>query len=130
MSGVLAIVGARRGQLGSTGAVVGGDFTATTVAFNSNGTMSYGTTSGGESANWHVPTTGGIGSSFWYRITQTGGSVFFSVSTGVWLSLASGSGTISATGGAGGASGTVEFATDSGGLSIVGNGDIAVSNAS
>lgn len=129
MSGIVSILMGGRQLMGSTGAVVGGDFTASTVAFNSNGTMTYGTTSGGESANWYAPTTGGIGSSFWYRITQTGGAVSFSVSTGVWQSLASGSGTISATGGAGSAIGIVEFATDSGGASIVGNGDITVSNA-
>lgn len=130
MSGIMSLLMAGKQLLGSTGAVVGGDFTATTVAFNSNGTMTYGTTSGGESPNWYAPTTGGIGSSFWYRLTKTSGAANFSVSTGVWLSLASGSGTITATGGIGSAIGTVEFATDSGGASIVGNGDIAVSNAS
>lgn len=130
MSGIMSLLMAGKQLLGSTGAVVGGDFTASTVAFNSNGTMTYGTTSGGESANWYAPTTAGIGSSFWYRLTKTSGAASFSVSTGVWLSLASGSGTISATGGIGSAIGTVEFATDSGGVSIVGNGDIIVSNAS
>lgn len=130
MTGIMTMLMGGRNLLGSTGAVVGGDFTATTVAFNSNGTMTYGTTSGGESTNWYSPTTVGIGSSYWYRVTKTSGAANFSVSTGVWLSLASGSGTISATGGPGSAVGTVEFATDSGGASIVGNGDIIVSNAS
>lgn len=113
---------------GGVGVTLAGDYTAGTVTLNSNGTVSYGAPSGGdETANWYSPTTAGIGSSHWFRLTKTGGSMTFDPAPGSWLPLSSNT-LIQVGGGIGSCTGTIEFATDSGGTNVVGLGTISVNN--
>jgi len=81
---------------------------------------------------WAHPTPhAGIGARYWYRLTRTGGAnpaVGFNPSSGVWRSLATDQ-TVQASGGIGGCTGTVEFATDSSGLNIVATDLISANNS-
>jgi hypothetical protein len=80
---------------------------------------------------WAYPTpTAGIGARFWYRLTRTGGTtgVGFSPSSGVWRSMSTDQ-LVTASGGVGGATGTVEFASDSSGVHIVATDTIEANNS-
>ena len=66
------------------------------ITLNADGTITYGTTGAGvtlttpgSGANWYSPTTGGIGGSYWVRVTTTG-SALSAGTTGTWLSLSAG----------------------------------------
>lgn len=59
---------------------------ATSMVFASDGQL---TTAIGP-ANWFAPTTLGIGSSWWMRVTKTAGAANWNLATGVWLSLSAG----------------------------------------
>lgn len=95
--------------------------------FNSNGTIQTGTSDGGiqGSGNWASPTTTGIGSSYWIRLTQTGSSGGPITDTGnargVWISLSTTPffGISVTANGAFYKQYTVQIATDSGGSNIV-----------
>jgi hypothetical protein len=95
--------------------------------FNSNGTIQTGTSDGGtqSSGNWASPTTTGIGSSYWIRLTQTGSSGGPITDTGnargVWISLSITPyfGISVTANGAFYKQYTVQIATDSGGSNIV-----------
>lgn len=121
MTGAVAAIAGDRLRITELGAFSGG-----TVALNSDGTS----TASGSAPNWFTPTTGGIGASHWVRVTRTGGTggVNFNPVAGTWHALSAGQ-TFGATGGAGNCQGDVEFATDSGGSTIVARGTISVNNA-
>lgn len=94
------------------------------ITFNTNGTMFYDDpTQSTGSANWATPTTAGIGSSYWVKITRTSGSPFSTLSSGVIYSLStvrtitlySASGPLQS-------AGNVDIYSDSGGTTRVGGG--------
>jgi hypothetical protein len=100
--------------------------------FNTNGTWNfYGFAAAGSSGNWASPTTTGIGSSYWIRVTRTffSGGLFNSAtgSTG-WLQLSSAQIITVTTGGydGSGADYTVQIATDSGGSNIVATASLSM----
>jgi maltose-binding protein MalE len=108
-----------------------GDTAYGELIFNSNGTISYGSSNmgTGNAGSWATPTTTGIGSSYWVRFTQTGsygtggfgGAVQYGSAKGVWHQISSipyfG---VSRTGnGIGGFYYTVQIASDSGGSNIL-----------
>jgi hypothetical protein len=100
-----------------------GDPAVSTINFLSDGTISFSATDSDAgstvAASWGSPTTVGIGSQYWIRITPTSGTFSTNGASG-WTSL---SATVSCTkqGNSGGASiiFTVEISTDSGGSTIV-----------
>lgn len=97
-----------------------------TARFKSDGTS----VANLSSPNWHSPTTAGIGSSRWVRITITASdfAVVLSPASSTWHSLASDV-LFSATGGIGGCSGLYEIASDSAGANLISRGLFSVSNA-
>jgi hypothetical protein len=116
---------------GVYGTAYPGDTAYAELIFNSNGTISYGSSNmgTGSSGNWATPTTTGIGSSYWIRATQTGsygtggfgGAVQYGSVKDVWHQISSipyfG---VSRTGnGTGGFYYTLQIASDSGGSNIV-----------
>lgn len=94
--------------------------------FSTDGTIVGGSSQAGSFSvgNWTTPTTAGIGSSYWIRVTQTsssGPSTEYGASRGVWLQLSS-SRTFGVEKTANGLSArvyTFEIASDSGGSNIV-----------
>jgi hypothetical protein len=121
MSGIgAALFGAQGGAIVATPA-----FDGATVTLGSNGSAT-----GTGSSAWFSPLTSGIGGSYWFRLTRTGGAggTAFSPASGAWHTLAAGQ--LVTNSGAGSCTGTIEFSTDSGGSSIVSTGSIAVNNAS
>jgi hypothetical protein len=122
MSGIVATLAGS----GGGGAVVdGATYSGATVALRSDGT-----TSDVSAPAWFSPSSSGIGGSYWMRLTRTGGAggTSFSPAAGSWHSLGAGQ-TVSVGGGAGLCIGTVEFATDSAGVSIVATSDISANNS-
>jgi hypothetical protein len=104
-----------------------GDTAFASYIFNSNGTIQTQTSDTGiqGSGNWASPTTAGIGSSYWIRVTQTGSfgssTTEYGNARGVWISLSITPffGVERSSNGAGYRQYTVEIATDSGGSNIV-----------
>ena len=94
--------------------------------FSTDGTIVGGSSQSGSFSvgNWTTPTTAGIGSSYWIRVTQTsssGPSTEYGASRGAWLQLSS-SRTFGVSKTANGLSArvyTFEIASDSGGSTIV-----------
>lgn len=120
MSGATNVLGS-----GGRGPVQSPSFNGgTSVVLNSDGSASVTT---GNPA-WFLPLQAGVGSSYWYRLTSSGGTGgVFNPTVGVWRSLSAGA-TITNDAPAGNRSGTIEIASDSGGVNIVATGTIAVSN--
>jgi hypothetical protein len=95
------------------------------ITLYSNGTAGWaGSDGSGSFTNWATPTTGGVGSSYWVRFTQTS-SVSTTTETGsarsTWVAL-SGSpyfGVQRNLGGYGSRTYTIQIASDSGGSNIV-----------
>lgn len=116
---------------GAFGTAYPGDNAFADITFNSNGTISLGTSNLGTqgSGNWATPTTTNIGSSYWIRATQTGsygtggigGATQYGSTRGVWISLQNvPTYGVSRTGnGMGGFYYTFQIATDSGGSNII-----------
>lgn len=117
--------------LGVYGTAYPGDTAFGELLFNSNGTISYGSSNmgTGSAGSWATPTTTGIGSSYWVRATQTGsygtggfgGATQYGSAKGVWHQI---SNTpyfgVSRTGnGIGGFYYTIQIASDSGGSNIL-----------
>jgi hypothetical protein len=117
--------------LGIYGTAYPGESAYAELTFNSNGTITAGTSNSGtqSSGNWATPTTTGIGSSYWVRATQTGsygtggfgGATQYGSAKGVWHQI---SNTpyfgVSRTGnGMGGFYYTIQIASDSGGSNIL-----------
>lgn len=95
-------------------------------SFGTDGTISGATSQSGSFAvgNWATPTTVGIGSSYYIRLTETAatGTTTVTGSTrGVWLQLSSGRnyGLSRTANGLGNRVYTVEISSDSGGATIV-----------
>lgn len=63
--------------------IVGG----TSVQWNPDGTTSMPNGGTANPANWYLPTTAGIGSSYWLNITKTGGALSFSAAQGSWTNI-------------------------------------------
>jgi hypothetical protein len=122
MTGVCAALAGGRGVGGT---VVTASFSGSTVTFSTDGT-----TNDPVAPAWYAPSSVAIGSSYWFRLTRTGGTggTSFSPASGSWVSLATQQ-IVSVGGGAGICSGTMEFATDSGGVNVVATSAIAVNNA-
>jgi hypothetical protein len=98
--------------------------------FNTNGTWNfYGYAAAGSSGNWASPTTTGIGSSYWIRITRTyfSGGLFNSAtgSTG-WLQLSSAQIITVTTGGYDGSQAgyTVQISSSSSGSPVLATADV------
>lgn len=112
--------------LGQTITLTGGPF-----SWNSDGST---TVPGGSAtpSNWYLPTTGGIGSSFWISITKTSGrsGVSFSAAQGAFTNIAGGLSV-----GVSGASntflgGTYQVSANAGGTQIVASGTITFNSPS
>jgi len=100
-------IGTFRGVTKTVGVTVAMAVTPTQIAGNANASgsvnatfsmLANGTCTGSAtpitdtndySANWASPTTAGIGSSYWVRVTPTAGA-FTSGTSGTWVSLSSG----------------------------------------
>lgn len=95
--------------------------------FSSDGTIVGGTSDSGSFSvgNWTTPTTAGIGSSYWIRVTETASSgagvTVYGDTRGVWLQLNTGRtfGISRTANGLGYRVYTFEIASDSGGSTIV-----------
>jgi hypothetical protein len=95
--------------------------------FSSDGTIVGGTSDSGSFSvgNWTTPTTAGIGSSYWIRVTETASSgtatTVYGDTRGVWLQLNTGRdfGLSRTENGLGYRVYTFEIASDSGGATIV-----------
>jgi hypothetical protein len=122
MTGVSAALAGGRGVGGT---IITAAFSGATVTFSTDGT-----TNDVSAPAWFTPASVGIGSSYWFRLTRTGGSggTSFSPASGSWVSLATQQ-IVSVGAGAGICSGTMEFATDSGGANVVATSTVAVNNA-
>jgi hypothetical protein len=97
-----------------------------------NGTSTLG---GAGFANWFTPTTSNVGSSYWIKIIQTGGTsgYSFSAASGAWTNITNGGITIgiSGTGQTSfNVSGAYYIASDSAGAHILGDGLITLSGTS
>lgn len=106
----------------------GGQASNALVSLLRNGTV----TAASGSTNWFWPTTTTIGDGYWFLVTRTsGGSNDFKVDAGAyagtWFNL-NATHVISMTG-AGSVSGTITFATDSGGANIAGRAKVTDFNA-
>lgn len=93
-----------------------------TATFSANGTVSQSgspteTNGGAPLQNWFTPTTGGIGSSYWLRVTATSGT--FTSETSGWHSLSSGSVYTKGGTGSGSVTFTVEISSDASGTPVV-----------
>jgi len=94
------------------------------ISFATDGSITYGGSdqSAVGSLNWYLPTTAGVGSSFWIRRTITGGSLSTDPGAG-WLALSTGRSFVRnrTTNSEGTNTCTLyfEIATDSGGSNIV-----------
>lgn len=99
---------------------------AANLVLASNGTA---TLNGASASNWFSPTTGGVGTGRYIKITQTGGTsgTTFTAATGAYTQISGGL-TIGITGGAGvtNASGTYIIASDAGGVTQLGSGTITL----
>ena len=130
MSGIMMMIMAGNGgtfttpfssSMVNTGTTTG-TYTAS-MTWNSDGSMSYGAHASGTST-WFTPTTTGIGSLYWIRLTANGAvnTSYSGMTPGTWYSLSAGQ-TItvqnSGTGVEGTGSFTIAYATDSGGSNIV-----------
>jgi len=103
---------------------VPGNSTVSTITFNSDGTISasFSPNDGGStfgSSNWGAPTTTGIGSGYWVKLTATSGtfttngaSTFTNLASAISATKSGNSGTASVTF-------TIQIATDSGGSNII-----------
>lgn len=95
------------------------------ITFYTDGSVGYAASDGsGSQPNWASPTTTGIGSSYWIKLTQTASystTTETGSSRGVWLQISSNLtfGVSRTLTGAGGRTYTVQIATDSGGSNIV-----------
>lgn len=105
---------------------------ACTMSVGSDGHIGFVGAASGDlgGQDWGTPTTAGIGSGYWVRVTLTSGA--FSASDGSgWLQLSTSRNWTRnrPTGGSGktGCTCTVEVATDSGGANIVASGSFALS---
>jgi hypothetical protein len=103
-----------------------GDTAFAEYAFGSDGSIVGATSQSGSFAvgNWTTPTTVGIGSSYWIRVTETassGTSTVYGATRGVWLQLSSlrTYGLSRTANGLGYRIYTVEISSDSGGVTIV-----------
>lgn len=129
---------ARSFPLGSLASIEGYEYPGSTAfayyVFNSDGTTNKFSSGFGNAqlSNWTTPTTGGIGSSYWIRFTQTsstGGSTETGSGRGVWNQLSGNpSFGLSRSGnGYGQRIYTVQIASDSGGSNIVATTSISIS---
>jgi hypothetical protein len=104
---------------------------ATSVTFNSNGTLSY-TGPNVAPLAWYSPTGSGgsvgIGSSFWIKVAKISGTGHANIDDGGWHSLASNL-TVSNIAGAGGSLSNLFIAADSSGVKVIGTGTIRVNNS-
>jgi len=99
--------------------------TTSSITFNTNGTMFYEDTfQSTGSANWATPTTAGIGSSYWVKITRTSGSYPSGMTSGTIYSISTAPTAYlySAYSGANYSAGNVDIYSDSGGATRVGGG--------
>ena len=93
--------------------------------FYADGTMGYFSSNGSSSmGNWTTPTTAGIGSSYWIRVTETystGGFTITGSGRGIWnqLNVAQYFGISRDLGGYGQSINTIEISTNSSGTNIV-----------
>jgi hypothetical protein len=89
------------------------------------------TLNGAGSSNWLLPTTANVGSGYWIKLTQTGGTsgYSFSAASGTYTNITNGGLTIGISGPAGNnfnVSGTYIIASDSGGVNQLGTGNITL----
>jgi hypothetical protein len=112
----------------SRGNPASGNITSGTTTYGGNGTLSGGTYSG--PAAWFSPSAAGIGSSYWLRITRTGGtpSVNFSQAQGAFTNITASGLLIAAGGAAGSCTGNWEISPSSTGAPVVASGTISVNN--
>ena len=93
--------------------------------FYADGSMGYFTSGGsGSMGNWTTPTSSGIGSSYWIRLTETSSYGSFTETgsgRGIWnqINVAQYFGISRSLGGSGGAVYTIQIASDSSGSNIV-----------
>ena len=93
--------------------------------FYADGTIGYFSSGGsGSMGNWTTPTTAGIGSSYWIRLTETSSYGSFTETgsgRGIWnqINVAQYFGISRSLGGSGGAVYTIQIASDSSGSNIV-----------
>ena len=106
---------------------VGGTDAVCTVTYNADGTWAafddFSTT-----GNWYAPTTGGVGSGFWIRWTNTSGTLSTGTA-GSWLALSTSksfSVEFTPLSGSKSCTGTVELATDAGGSNVVASGSVTI----
>jgi hypothetical protein len=106
-----------------------GTSTTATINFNSNGSITYydPVLSSG-STNWATPTTTGVGSSYWIKITRTSGSVTGGLPSGSVVSLSAGA-QISLFGNIDdvlSSAGNIDIYSNSGGTTRVGGGTYTI----
>jgi hypothetical protein len=129
---------ARSFPLGSLASIEGYEYPGASAfayyVFNSDGTTNKFSSGFGNAqlTNWTTPTTGGIGSSYWIRFTQTagfGGSTETGSGRGIWNQLSGNPsfGLQRGGNGAGSRTYTVQIASDSGGSNIVATTSVTIS---
>jgi len=102
-----------------------------TVEFNGDGSTSL--TGVGATASppaWYIPTTTGIGSSYYINITKTGGlsGLTFTHAVGSWTNIGSGAGLTIGSTGQGQVTGTYQLSTSGTGSPVVASGTISCQN--
>lgn len=105
---------------------------AANLVLAGNGTA---TLNGASTSNWYAPTTANVGSGYWIKITQTGGTsgYTFSAAAGSWTNITNSGLTIGISG-TGQTSfnvtGTYIIASDAGGVTQLGSGSVTLSGTS
>lgn len=103
---------------------------ATPLVLGSNGTA---TLNGVSTSNWYSPTTGGVGTGRYIKITQTGGTSGFTFSAATTYTQIAGGLTIGISGPGGSTfnvTGTYIIASDAGGVTQLGTGSITLTGGS
>jgi hypothetical protein len=94
------------------------------VTWNPNGTLNGNFTGSVNSSNWYVPTTTGIGSSYWLQMTATSGTIT-GITSGAWTSMASAIGPVGSAF-IGTVSGSWAISTNATGNPVVGGGSFSL----
>jgi hypothetical protein len=96
MSGVVAVISAEAGldpfrlfNSGTVSRLVASPGTATSsIRLNDDGSITYATGTTNPAGAWFTPTTGGVGASYWARVTVNAGALS-SGTAGSWVAISS-----------------------------------------